>query len=300
MSRKALVLSGGGPVGIAWESGLIGGLAAAGIDLSDADFFLGTSAGSFVGARLAMGTSPADLAAPFLAMKEGTGLPGTAPGTAAAPPDLTPLMTKMAEIAAGKRPAQEVRAEIGAWALSCPTLSEDEFIASFGRSLAGLPGDAWPPRAYACTAVDAQDGAFKLWTAESGVGLARAVASSCSVPGIYPPVTIDGRRYIDGGMRSGTNADMARGFEIVAIIAIRARAGAGPAAERARAVLDGEIAILREGGAKVAVLAPDADSAAALGLNLMDARRRPAAAAAGFAQGEKGDGALAAIWNSPR
>ena len=68
MTTKALVLGGGGPVGIAWESGLLSGFAEAGVDLSDADFILGTSAGSFVGAQLAMGVSPASLAKPFLAM----------------------------------------------------------------------------------------------------------------------------------------------------------------------------------------------------------------------------------------
>jgi ABC-type sugar transport system substrate-binding protein len=58
MSR-ALVLGGGGPVGIAWECGLLAGLAQAGVDLGTADFILGTSAGSFVGARLAMGAEAA-------------------------------------------------------------------------------------------------------------------------------------------------------------------------------------------------------------------------------------------------
>jgi NTE family protein len=55
MTRRALVLGGGGPVGIAWEVGLLAGLLEAGCDLRDADYVLGTSAGSFVGSQLAAG-----------------------------------------------------------------------------------------------------------------------------------------------------------------------------------------------------------------------------------------------------
>jgi NTE family protein len=302
MTTKALVLSGGGPVGIAWECGLVAGLAQAGVDLSTADFILGTSAGSFVGARLAMGASPADMAAPFLVMDESKPLPQSPRSPASAAPakapDLAPLMRMMVEASSGTRPAQEVRAEIGAWALGAQTMSEEAFIASFGRSLSELPADAWPKRGYACTAVDAVDGAFRLWTRESRVGLARAVASSCSVPGIYPPITIDGRRYIDGGMRSGTNADMATGYDLVVVVAIRAAAPGGQAAERARMIVEGELKTLREAGARVELIVPDAASLEALGANLMDAGRRPGAAAAGYAQGQSGPGpeALRAVW----
>ena len=69
-----------------------------------------------------------------------------------------------------------------------------------------LPGDAWPPGlAVATVAID--DGEFVIWSERSGVPLSRAVAASCAGPGVFPPVEIDGRRYIDGGMRSPTNAD---------------------------------------------------------------------------------------------
>ena len=195
MAKKALVLGGGGPVGIAWESGLLSGFAEAGVDLSDADFILGTSAGSFVGAQLAMGARPASRAAPFLAMARcARQAPGAETGSYArcarppAAPDLTLFMRKMAEAQSGVRPAEQVRAEIGAWAIEQAPMSEDAFIQSFGRFLAELPADAWPQKGYACTAVDAETGAFRLWDKAAGVGLARAVASSCGVPGVYPPV----------------------------------------------------------------------------------------------------------------
>jgi NTE family protein len=299
MTRKALVLGGGGPVGIAWESGLLTGFAEAGVDLSQADFILGTSAGSFVGAQLAMGASPASLAAPFLAMADAPPKPRTEPREPARPaPDLTLLMRKMAEAASGVRPAQEVRAEIGAWALEQSPMSEDAFIQSFGRFLAELPTDAWPHKGYACTAVDAVDGSFRLWDKAAGVGLTRAVASSCSVPGVYPPITINGRRYIDGGMRSAVNADMATGYDLVVVVAIRVATGAGEAAQRMRQALDAEIQVLLDGGARVELVTPDEASVGAFGPNLMDMRRRPRAAHAGVIQGRSGANAIRSAWNA--
>ncbi|MDP2214230.1 patatin-like phospholipase family protein [Phenylobacterium sp.] len=296
---KALVLGGGGPVGIAWESGLIAGLAQAGVDLGAADFILGTSAGSFVGARLALGDPAAELAAPILAEAD---RPRQAPAKSGdslrpAGPDLTPLMKMMQEARSGARPAEAVRADIGAFALSAETVDEAAFIASFGRSFANLAEDAWPSQGFACTAVDAMTGAFQLWTKESGVGVTRAVASSCSVPGVYPPVTLQGRRYIDGGMRSSLNADMAKGHDLVILVQVRGGDSAGPAAEAMARQLDEEIAALTGSGAEVVLISPDAGSAAAMGINLMNFARRPDAVRAGLEQGRAEAARIAAVWN---
>lgn len=293
---RALVLGGGGPVGIAWESGLIAGLAQAGVDLGSADFIVGTSAGSFVGARLAMGAEAGKLADPILAEAARAASAPRGAGRERRPADLTFLMEKMAEAQGSLRNPAEVRAEIGQWALAAETMSEDDFIASFGRSFASLPAGCWPERGYACTAVDAETGAFQLWTKDSGVGVTRAVASSCSVPGVYPPVTIEGRRYIDGGMRSSTNADVAAGHGLVVVVAVRVGA-AGPAAERVAARLDEEVQSLREGGAEVVLISPDEASQAVFGPNLMDFRRRPDAVRAGLAQGQAEAVRLSPIWN---
>jgi NTE family protein len=292
---RALVLGGGGPVGIAWESGLVAGLAQAGVDLGQADFTMGTSAGSFVGARLALGADAKTLADPILAETERPASPPRE-GASRAPADLSRLMAMIAEAQEGLRNPAEVRAEIGAFALAADTMDEAAFIASFGRSFAGLPDEVWPERGFACTAVDAVTGAFQLWTQASGVGVARAVASSCSVPGVYPPVTLKGRRYIDGGMRSATNADMAAGHELVLVIALRLQAAGGAAAERIAAGLDQEIESLKDGGATVIAITPDDASIAAFGANLMDFARRPDAARAGLAQGHAYAGDLKAYW----
>jgi NTE family protein len=295
MTTRALVLGGGGPVGIAWESGLVAGLARGGVDLGRADFTMGTSAGSFVGARLAMGADAATLADPILAEAERT---ATAPreGAGRAPADLSKLMSMMAEAQGGTRNPAEARAEIGAFALAAQTMSEADFIASFGRSFAELPDNVWPERGFACTAVDAETGAFQLWTKDSGVGVTRAVASSCSVPGVYPPVTLNGRRYIDGGMRSSTNADMAAGHDLVVVVAVRLGAAGGVAMERIAARFDEEIESLKEGGSTVVAITPDEASIEAFGPNLMDFSRRASAAQAGLAQGEAHAAELKALW----
>jgi NTE family protein len=302
MSSRALVLGGGGPVGIAWESGLLAGLAKAGVDLAQADFIMGTSAGSFVGARLALGAEAAGLADPILAnaAKAAAATPstGSGAGTRGGPPaDLSKLMTLMAEAQGGTRDPQAVRAEIGAFALAANTMDEAAFMATFGRSFASLPDDAWPERGYACTAVDAETGEFRFWTKDSGVGVTRAVASSCSVPGIYPPVTLDGRRYIDGGMRSSTNADKAKGHDTVVVVAVSLGGGDDRSA-RLAAGLDREVKTLTDAGARVTVIAPDAASQAAMGVNLMDFRRRGDAARAGLAQGEALAADLAKAWGA--
>lgn len=308
---RALVLGGGGPVGIAWEAGLIAGLAEGGVDLAEADFIMGTSAGSFVGSQLAMGRKASDMAAAIVAEAERhksaadiarppagdqSGPPGVAAAERPPAPNLMPLMRMMQEAAAGVRDPKEVRKEIGAFALGAKTVDEATFIKSFGRQLSGEQAEGWPAKAYACTAVDAETGEFVVWNNDSKVGLARAVASSCSVPGVYPPITIDGRRYIDGGMRSGTNADVAKGHELVVLVALRI-GGPDPAqAERQQAVLDREVKALTEAGAKVEVITPDPASQAAFGANLMDARVRPAAAKAGLAQGRALASQLKAVW----
>jgi NTE family protein len=281
---RALVLGGGGPVGIAWESGLVAGLAQGGVDLGQADFTMGTSAGSFVGARLALGADAATFADAIIADR----IPGEerrSANSGGPPPDLAPLMRLMGEAQGGLRNPAEVRQEIGAFALAAPTMAEDAFIETFGRSFASLPVDAWPERGFACTAVDAQTGAFQLWTKESGVGVVRAVASSCSVPGVYPPVTLNGRRYIDGGMRSSTNADMAAGHKLVLVVAVRLGSAGGVLGERIAARFAEEVETLKDGGATVVTITPDEESVAAFGTNLMDFRRRPDAARAGLAQG---------------
>src|SRR5947207_6357998 len=264
-----------------------------GVDLSQADLIAGTSAGSFVGANLAMGRDVAHLAQTYIAEPQES-IAAAQPATP--PPDLSILIGKMQEAVSGVRAAKEVRAEIGAWALTAKTISEEDFIASFGGWLSGLPENAWPERPFACTAVAAADGSFVVWNREAGIGLARAVASSCSVPGIFPPITIGGRHYIDGGMRSATNADIAKGYDAVLVVAVTVRVADPTLAERFSKPLENELKALRESGARVELIKPDDASLDAFGMNLMDRSHRPAAAKAGLSQGRADAARLRRIW----
>jgi len=105
--------------------------------------------------------------------------------------------------------------------------------------------DAWPTRELMVTGVACDDGEFVVWTRDSGVPLLRAVTASCAVPTVSPPITIGSRRYMDGGMRSGTNADLARGYDRVVVLA-----PLGPSSGFGGALLE-EVAELRSAGARV-------------------------------------------------
>jgi predicted acylesterase/phospholipase RssA len=115
----------------------------------------------------------------------------------------------------GTKTPEQARRRIGALAAKAKTGPEAEWVASIGSR---LPDQTWPQRRLLITAVDVDSGEFRVFDRDSGVNLASAVAASCSVPGIFPPVTIDGRRYMDGGMRSIANADLAVGCDPVLIL----------------------------------------------------------------------------------
>jgi NTE family protein len=289
MAKRALVLGSGGPIGIAWQAGLLAGLAEAGVDLADADFIVGTSAGSLVGAQIAMGKEPISLAESILTV-------GLTISGSSSEPDLTTFIDQMAEAACGKRRARDVRAEIGKWALESPAISEEIFLAVVSHLFNQIGDGTWPQRNFACTAVDALSGEFVVWNKEAGADIKRAVASSCSVPGLFPPITINGRRYMDGGTRSATNADLAEGYDTAIVVAVSGAAGDPKLAEHFRKRLNQELATLREGGTKVELILPDAASIEAFGANLMDPGHSADAARTGLAQGNAQAASLRAVW----
>lgn len=288
---KALVLGGGGAVGIAWETGLVAGLERAGVLLGEADRIVGTSAGSVVGAQIALGRSGEKMLASQLAPAQ----PAAARGDAAppAPPDMTRMIELMAKRPATGEAPQSLRAELGAFALQAKTGSEDDFINGFGQRIGAAGVDGWP-ESFVCTAVDAVDGSFLTWDRAAGIELARGVASSCSVPGVFPPITINDRRYIDGGMRSSTNVDLAAGYDVVVVVAVIADLQADVQLARVEA----EVETLRASGSEVLLVTPDEAARAVFGDNLLDGSRRGEVAEAGARQGEAEAARLRESWAS--
>ena len=269
---NALVLGGGGPVGEAWEAGIIAGLADTGIYLSRMDRIIGTSAGAIVGARLAMGMTPEQLAQQTLTRFEGA--PPAPTQKPPPPPDLSFLVSQLEELNARKTTEQSVGVEVGRWALRAhPVATESEFVASYWRR---FPKRQWPSGAYECVSVNAADGSLRVWNQSSGVPLALAVASSCALPGLFAPVEIDGRPYMDGGARSATNADVARGSK-TAIVMVPTAGINHPLATLSVPRLDIEVGILRKSGCKVALILPDSASAKAFGQSGAEANRNAAA-----------------------
>src|SRR5437870_514798 len=203
MARAALVLGGGGITGAAWEIGMIAGLHAAGVDLSKADAVIGTSAGAIVGAQILSGVPIDELYSKQFRVPVGevaTHIPISTLGRF-----LIWTLTPGDE--------RQRMARIGRAALRARTMPESERKRVISSR---LPVKTWPQRDLRITAIDAESGEFVVFKRDSGVGLVDAVAASCAVPLVYPPAAIGGRRFIDGGMRSVANTDLAKGFDPIA------------------------------------------------------------------------------------
>ncbi|WP_245627887.1 patatin-like phospholipase family protein [Actinomadura oligospora] len=274
--RTALVLGGGGVAGIAWEVGVLVGLAESGADVLGADLLVGTSAGSSVAAQVGAGLTPDELYArqtdPALQNHE----------FVPAGVSLERVWERMGQILTDNSDLTEVRREVGALALATETVPEEERYAVIeGR----LPVHEWPERPLVVTAVNATTGEPVIWSKGSGVSLVDAVAASCAVPGIWPPVTVGDVRYIDGGIRSMVNADLAAGFERVLVVA--------PLTDPA---LDEQVAALRDAGALVDVIVADEASTAAFGTDPLSPGTRVPSAEAGRAQGVAAASVVAGHW----
>jgi NTE family protein len=274
---RALVLGGGGVTGIAWETGMLAGLAEAGIELTSADLVVGTSAGSVVGAQILSGASLADLYAAQLT---------DATGEIAARMGATTMLRFVAALL-WPGDEQNARARLGRAALKARTVPEAERRAVIERR---LPSAEWPERRLLIASVDALTGELRIFDRSSGVPLPDAVAASCAVPLVWPPITIDGRRYIDGGVRSATNADLAAGCDRVVVLAPITYA------LRRSGSIRNQLASLGPSIRSV-VISPDAAARKAIGSNVLDPAHRVMSARAGHAQSPGVTDSVAAVWS---
>ena len=271
----------GGVAGIAWETGILLGIAdqspVAAQVLLESDVLLGTSAGSAVAAQLGSGLDLADLFVRQVGevsaeIDPGVGIDGIAELFLAAVSDSDATLTQR-------------RQRIGAVAVAAETVTEPVRREVIGHR---LPSHVWPERVLRVTAIDVDTGELVLFDRDSGVDLVDAVAASCAVPGAWPPVTIADRRYMDGGIGSTINLHLVEDCAAaVVLVPLGASApspfGAGPVEE-----LD------EFRNATLGVFADD-ESLAAIGPNPLDPNCRPACARAGRAQGRRVAAAVAAF-----
>ncbi len=276
MTRTALVLGGGGITGIAWELGILKGLADRGFDLTGADRVVGTSAGSFVGAQITSSQPLSDLYDEQLVPPDPE--IGAQINRSTFLPLLAPLLLP--------RAAVERRRRIGRLSHEAHQPGGDRRVEIIRT---GIGVDEWPTdRELLITSVDTDTGEFVTFDRHSGVPLERAVAASCAVPIVWPAVTIDGRQFMDGGMRSSTNADVARGADVVVVLA---------PLPRAFSVASRTTTQLRKiGPVRSVVISPDSQAALDIGANVLNPTMRAAAARTGLRQAADEVERIAAVW----
>ncbi len=269
-----LVLGGGGVVGIAWEIGVLAGLQRAGVlEPATADVIVGTSAGSVVGTRIALGHTLDDL---ILQLEQdqqaSTSSESPPPGPAA---DMRVVM----EIFTALYAVEKVTAEV-----------------------AKVAGASWPAdRDLRVTAVDCSTGERRVWTrADAAIApLATAVASSCAVPGMFPTVTIGDSRYTDGGVWSGTNADVLVDDGLDAVLLVTPTT-AGPADAVRRPAHEAEAELLEAAGVRTSVISPSAAFASEIGpMNLMNPAMRARGLQIGLADGAAAAETVRELLESP-
>ncbi len=292
-----LVLGGGGVLGEAWMNALLAGLEEGGrFDSRHFGLYIGTSAGSIVAAALVAGIAPAT----WLGTPSEQILRSNAPIAAARNPLRLTFEAAMTAGGAIAAPLASLALRAAAPGGALLRRAALRALPTGRRSLASLgqaverSGVGWDGRLLVA-AVQRESGRRVMFGAPGRreLSVALAVQASCAIPGVFAPVRSGSQSYVDGGVWSPTNMDVAeitRGQSVLCLNptgslrpAIGAVAGAfGPVS---RAAVAAEALVLRHRGAIVTTVNPDSRTSAVLGTNLMDHRRRAAVIEAGLAQG---------------
>jgi NTE family protein len=271
-TKRALILAGGGIAGIGWETGILRGIAdeapVTARALLDSDVLVGTSAGSTVAAQI---SSPMSLEELFERQT------GDASSEIDSGVDIDAITALFLTAVMQPGELREKLQRIGTVARNTPTVAE-----SVRRKVieGRLPAHTWPAQDLRITAIDTASGELVVFDSSSGVELVDAVAASCAVPGIWPPVTIGRRRYMDGGVTSSVHTAVAADCATAVVLV--------PASESAPSPFTSGTAaeIVAFGARTFAVFADDA-SLAAFGANPLDPRCRVPSALAGREQGRR-------------
>ena len=292
--KRALVLAGGGAAGNAWELGLIAGLSDAGVDVTEADVIIGTSAGSTVAAQITSGKRPAELYAAILAEVPQPPAGNAGSGRGRVPSLSGPTYMEWSDgIIGSAEDASDMRRRMGAAALEMD--DSDGSGQTRWRDIVAsrLPEKRWPRQPVLIAAVDARTGEPVVFDRHSGVELVDAVAASTS-NGFGGPYRIGENRYINGGYRRSENADLAAGYGRVLVMS--------PFGGRTRMPLEWgmdlatQVAELRAGGSRVETVFPDARAGDVFDANALDPATRRQAARGGYDQGRALAELLAEDW----
>jgi NTE family protein len=278
-----LVMGGGGIVGIAWETGVLAALQQEGFDPTTAAVVMGSSAGSVTGAQAALGR---DLVALTEAQRRrpSTSAPGQAPR---AMPDFSSgVGAEIMQLLAKGGGDEDSAARLGALAMQVDTaLGEDAYVESF-RSMLGT--DEWPEDVdLRVTTCECETGKGVAWSRDDGIGLVRAVASSCAIPGFFPTVSHAGRHYTDGPRGQGMTRRILEEKRVDTAVFIGPNIALGDFAH----LLSKDLDDIRAGGIELHAIT-GGDGLARLGPNLMDPALRSAAAEAGLEDGRAAAKAL--------
>ena len=264
-TQPVWVLGGGGVTGIAWETGVLAGLASEGVTIGAGDTVLGTSAGATVAAQVTSGLTMAELYE-----RQRAGVPYEISRSLG----IGKLLRFLGAQLFASSP------EAGAARLGKLALASNAEWATARRDVieARLPRHDWPTSDLRLVAVDATTGDARVITRADGLPLVDVVAASCAIPLVWPPVTLDGHAYIDGGTRTAVNLDLAPGDGPVIALA--------PTTQGLTrwGRMDAQQARLRP-GRRVEIVTMSKEAKAAQGSNSLNNAVVPAVAEAGFAQG---------------
>lgn len=276
---RALILGGGGATGFAWELGVLEGLRRAGVDVAaTSDVLVGTSAGAAAAARVTTGVLSAayeeQLAAPSPSVESSV--------------SISPIVrTRLALLLA--RPDSQAKWR-GARRLSQSAYESTHLLAAQRRETirTRVQADGWPDRDLRIAAVDGTAEEFRVLDSATGVSLLKAVEASCALPGVWPPVLIDGRIHVDGAVRSIANADLAVGADRIVVLT--------PQTLTLNRHHTLSRQVRRTGARSSVIIAADRATRRAIGGRPLDPVRGPAAAANGLRQGAEIASQVALVW----
>ena len=291
-----MVLGGGGVLGEAWMMGVLSGIEdGAGLDLRECEAFVGTSAGAIVAAHLVAGNAPRRPSTVSTELEIGNAAPSRGLALAAVAAARRAGQTALAASATFAPLALGIAAPGGALVralllrgLPRPAVTLSALRAQVERSGARFDGRL------RVTAVDRGSGRRVVFGSPGApvASVAEAVEASCTVPWLFAPVRIGEREYVDGGVWSPTNLDVAPAGRDTHVLCLNPTASLATrhtmltvVRNVARSAVSVEALALRRRGARVRTIAPNAECAAAMGSNFMDEEPRTRVLSAGYRQG---------------